>query len=126
MKLTNAISVAAFGFAGGVFRGLLSTAFDANGVLVANLLGCFLLAFLTYYVIERDLLAGWLNAGLGTGLIGAFTTFSSFLTTTIKLTQHSPLLGGAYLLVSMVGGLAMAGLGMTLARRLGRVVDRHA
>ncbi|KRM37511.1 fluoride efflux transporter FluC [Limosilactobacillus pontis] len=126
MKLTNAISVAVFGFAGGVFRGLLSTAFDANGVLVANLLGCFLLAFLTYYVIERDLLAGWLNAGLGTGLIGAFTTFSSFSTTTIKLTQHSPLLGGAYLLVSMVGGLAMAGLGMTLARRLGRVVDRHA
>lgn len=126
MKLTNAISVAAFGFAGGVCRALLSAALDANGVLLVNLVGCFLLAFLTYYVIERDLLAGWLNAGLGTGLIGAFTTFSSFSTTTIRLVQHSLLQGGCYLLVSMMGGLAMAGLGMILARYLGRVVDRHA
>ncbi|HJA27556.1 MAG TPA: CrcB family protein [Candidatus Limosilactobacillus intestinigallinarum] len=126
MKLTNAISVAAFGFAGGICRALLSTALDANGVLIANLLGCFLLAFLTYYVIERDLLAGWLNAGLGTGLIGAFTTFSSFSTTTIRLAQHSLLRGGGYLLVSMIGGLVMAGLGMLLARYLGRMVGRHA
>jgi CrcB protein len=125
MKLKNIVSVAAFGFAGGCFRYLLSTAFDAHGVLIANLLGCFLLAFLTYYVIERDLLAGWLNAGLGTGLIGAFTTFSSFTTTTIKLGQHSLLSAGIYLLLSMVGGLVMAGLGMVLARYLGRVVEQH-
>lgn len=85
-----------------------------------------MLAFLTYYVIERDLLAGWLNAGLGTGLIGAFTTFSSFTTTTIKLGQHSLLGAGVYLLLSMVGGLVMAGLGMLLARRLGRTVEQHA
>lgn len=45
---------------------------------------------------------------------------------TIRLAQHSLLQGGGYLLVSMVGGLAMAGLGMLLARYLGRVVDRHA
>lgn len=126
MKLKNVVSVAAFGFAGGYFRYLLSMAFDARGVLIANLLGCFLLAFLTYYVIERDLLAGWLNAGLGTGLIGAFTTFSSFTTTTIKLGQHSLLGAGVYLLLSMVGGLVMAGLGMLLARRLGRTVEQHA
>ena len=126
MKLKNAISVAVFGFAGGVCRALLSVALDANGVLLANLLGCFFLAFLTYYVIERDLLAGWLDAGLGTGLIGAFTTFSSFSTTTIKLAQHSLINAGGYLLVSMGGGLVLAGLGMLLARYLGRTVTRHA
>lgn len=126
MKLKNIISVAAFGFIGGTFRYLLSTAFDAQGVLVANLLGCFLLAFLTYYVIERDLLAGWLNAGLGTGLIGSFTTFSSFTTTTIKLGQHGLLGASVYLLLSMGGGLVMAGLGMLLARRLGRRGEQHA
>lgn len=126
MKLKNIISVAVFGFAGGCFRYLLSMAFDAQGVLIANLLGCFLLAFLTYYVIERDLLAGWLNAGLGTGLIGAFTTFSSFTTTTINLSQHSLFGAAIYLLLSMAGGLVMAGLGMLLARHLGRVVEQHA
>lgn len=126
MKLKNAISVAVFGFAGGLFRYLLSTAFDATGILIANLVGCFLLAFLTYYVIERNLLAGWLDAGLGTGLIGAFTTFSSFSTTTVKLAQHSLISAGGYLLVSMGGGLVLAGLGMLLARYLGRTVIQHA
>ena len=42
MKLSNAISVAAFGFAGGIFRDLLSTALDVKGVLIANLLGMLL------------------------------------------------------------------------------------
>lgn len=126
MKLKNVISVAVFGFAGGVFRYLLSTAFGTHGVLVANLVGCFLLAFLTYYVINRNLIADWLNAGLGTGLIGAFTTFSSFATATVRLSQHGLANAIGYLLLNMVGGLAMAGLGMLLARYLGRRVGQHA
>lgn len=126
MKLKNIVSVAIFGFIGGILRYLLSNAFDTNGVLFANLLGCFLLAFLTYYVIERGLLVSWLNAGLGTGLIGAFTTFSSFATATIKLAKGSLWQAGGYLLVSMFGGLLMALLGMVLARYLGKEARHHA
>lgn len=118
LKLKNVLSVAAFAFLGGIGRDLLSEYFSGAGILVANLLGCFLLAFLTYYVIDRDLLAGWLDAGLGTGLIGAFTTFSSFATATIKLGQGSVLAAGAYFMASALGGLVMAWLGFVLAKRL--------
>lgn len=123
LKLKNALSVAAFAFLGGAGRDIFSQCFSSAGILFANLLGCFLLAFLTYYVIERDLLAGWLDAGLGTGLIGAFTTFSSFATATVKLGQGSVLVAGAYFLASALGGLVMAWLGFVLAKRLaGRAV----
>lgn len=58
MKLKNIISVAGFAFIGGVLRYLLTIVTPGMGVLIANWLGCLLLSFLTYYVIERDLLAG--------------------------------------------------------------------
>lgn len=109
-------SVAAFGFIGGCLRYAFSQQWTANGILAANLLGAFLLAFLTYYVIERNMLAGWLNTGLGTGLVGAFTTFSSFATTTIS--QPNLLVAGAYFVVSLGGGLALAYLGFRLAKIL--------
>ena len=70
-KVKNYLSVAFFAFFGGISRYYLGKIWQSSGTIVANLAGCFLLAFLTYYVIERDLLAGWLNVGLGTGFIGA-------------------------------------------------------
>lgn len=115
--MKNVISIAAFAFIGGSSRYLFSQYWNAGGILAANLIGCFVLSFLTYYVIERGLLAGWLNTGIGTGMVGAFTTFSSFATLTIKQGIGTGLL---YFLVSAVGGLACAYLGFVLARALTR------
>ena len=118
MKIRNIAAVAVFAFVGGLLRYLLSISLSEWGILVANLVGCFLLSFLTYYVIERDLLAGWLNLGLGTGLIGAFTTFSSFATSVVNLNRSSLLIGGGYFLVSLLGGFFAALLGYLLAQLL--------
>ena len=118
MKIRNIAAVAVFAFVGGLLRYLLSISLSEWGILVANLVGCFLLTFLSYYVIERDLLAGWLNLGLGTGLIGAFTTFSSFATSVVKLSRSSLLIGGGYFLVSLLGGFFAALLGYLLAQLL--------
>lgn len=118
MKIRNIAAVAVFAFVGGLLRYLLSISLSQWGILVANLVGCFILSFLTYYVIERDLLAGWLNLGLGTGLIGAFTTFSSFATSVVKLGRSSLLIGGGYFLVSLLGGFFAALLGYLLAQLL--------
>lgn len=120
MKLTNLISVAVFAFLGGCGRFLLSSCLSTDGIIIANLLGCFLLSLLTYYVIERGIFVDWLTTGLGTGFIGAFTTFSTFATTTIKLAQQQWGAVLAYFLISALGGLIMALLGFTLARNLGR------
>lgn len=117
MDVKTIISVAGGGFLGGIARYWLSLHFTNSGILIANLGGCFLLSFLTYYVIERGLLANWLNAGLGTGFIGAFTTFSSFATTTIN--YSSPWSGLGYFLLSAIGGLALALLGFIVAKQCG-------
>lgn len=120
MKIKDLISVAVFAFVGGILRYLLSNNLNEWGILIANLIGCFVLSFLTYYVIERDLLAGWLNLGLGTGLIGAFTTFSSFTTSVLSLGKNGFLIASGYFLVSILGGFFAAFVGYLLARLLVR------
>lgn len=120
MKIKNLISIAIFAFLGGCSRQLLSQWFSTTGIVIANLLGCFLLALLTYSVIERGILSDWLTTGLGTGFIGAFTTFSTFAVTIVKLAHQEFNTALIYFIISAGGGLVMALLGFTMARNLGR------
>lgn len=79
MKFKDLLSIFFFGSLGSLSRYGLTLLFPGKQTtLLINIIGCFLLSFLTYYVIEHNLLSGWMNAGIGTGFIGAFTTFSSF------------------------------------------------
>ena len=120
MKIQNIISVALFAFLGGCCRALFSHWLPTTGVIVANLLGCFLLSFLTYFIIEKGIFSDWLTAGLGTGLVGAFTTFSTFAVTTVKLAQLNQTAFIYYFIISSFGGLVMTGLGFFLGRFLGK------
>lgn len=119
MNIKTIMSVAIGGFLGGITRYELSVLLGDDGILYANLIGSFLLAFITYYFIERGLLAAWLNAGIGTGFIGAFTTFSSLATTIVKLESQGVIVSICYFLVSSLGGLTLALLGFMLARKYG-------
>lgn len=119
MNIKTIMSVAIGSFLGGITRYELSVLLGGAGILYANLIGSFLLAFITYYFIERGLLAAWLNAGIGTGFIGAFTTFSSLATTIVKLESQGVIASIGYFLVSSLGGLALALLGFMLARKYG-------
>ena len=119
MNIKTIMSVSIGGFLGGITRYELSVLLGGDGILYANLIGSFLLAFITYYFIERGLLAAWLNAGIGTGFIGAFTTFSSLATTIVKLESQGIIASICYFLVSSLGGLALALLGFMLARKYG-------
>ena len=119
MNIKTIMSVAIGGFLGGITRYELSVLLGGDGILYANLIGSFLLAFITYYFIERGLLAAWLSVGMGTGFIGAFTTFSSLATTIVKLESQGIIASIGYFLVSSLGGLALALLGFMLARKYG-------
>ena len=119
MNIKTIMSVSIGGFLGGITRYELSVLLGGDGILYANLIGSFLLAFITYYFIKRGLLAAWLNAGIGTGFIGAFTTFSSLATTIVKLENQGIIASIGYFLVSSLGGLALALLGFMLARKYG-------
>ncbi|MED1204694.1 fluoride efflux transporter CrcB [Heyndrickxia acidicola] len=87
--------------------------------LMINLIGSFALAWLTTFVFKRNLIHSHLAAGLGTGLIGAFTTFSTFSVETVNLI-HASRWGAAilYVMLSLWGGLAMSYLGFRLGSRI--------
>ncbi|WP_159624192.1 FluC/FEX family fluoride channel [Actinomyces sp. zg296] len=66
-----------------------------------------------------------IRLGLGTGLMGALTTYSTLISETLHLIdQGRAALGAAYLLGSLVAGLVLAGLGLRLSGLLDR--SRHA
>lgn len=49
---------------------------------------------------------------LGTGLLGGFTTHSTFSLEALRLLEQAPALGGTYLLGSFTGGLLLAAVGL--------------
>lgn len=82
--------------------------------------GSFVLAALTTAWMARPRTAFWLRAGLGPGLLGSFTTFSAVVFAVDQLAragQHGVWM--AYLALSLVFGLAAAGLGWRLGRLIG-------
>ncbi len=89
------------------------------GTLAANLVGCFLLGLLDGFVVSGQLVSAEARLLLGTGFLGAFTTFSTFSVETIRALEVGQwLVAGSYLVVSLIGGLALAALGATLATKV--------
>ncbi|MGG2064542.1 fluoride efflux transporter CrcB [Bacillus sp. S14(2024)] len=91
---------------------------------LANMSGSFLLAFLTMSVFRMKQVSPLMISAVGTGIIGAFTTFSTFSVETLKLLQHEAFtMAFLYVGASMIGGLLLACSGfyagnMLYARRL--------
>jgi len=96
------------------------------GTLLINLLGCFFLGwFLTLIIIRKKIRTEY-TLFIGTGLIGSFTTFSTFSVETILLLQNGFLLNGAlYILTSILFGLLLAYLGVKLAMTSGEKGETH-
>lgn len=110
---------------GGMLRygmGLLPLPTSLGGfplwTLVVNLLGCFLIGFLTA-LAESTSLDVALSKGLTVGLCGGFTTFSTFSKECLLLKEsgaHGLLI--LYILLSLLLGIAMVYLGRSAARLL--------
>lgn len=121
MKTKNLASIAAFAFCGGVLRSFLGQ-YNFYGTLIANLLGCFLLAFLTYLFLELKPYPEWLTSGLTTGFLGAFTTFSSFNLDVLKLiAAQQQTTAIAYWVCSIGLGFALANLGAEFGTLIGKI-----
>ncbi|EAF2355356.1 fluoride efflux transporter CrcB [Listeria monocytogenes] len=90
-----------------------------SATLAVNLIGCFLLAFLMQFLAEKSRISLVILNGIGTGFIGAFTTFSAFSLDTIQLIQNGAwVLALSYVLASFIGGLIMVKLGRMLSNKL--------
>jgi len=86
------------------------------GTLFVNVAGSFAIgAFLAWLAARGDVHAG-LRAFVGTGLLGALTTFSTFSFEALLLWRRSPELALGYVLASVVLALAAVTAGYTLAK----------
>jgi len=122
--LANFLAVCAAGAVGTGARYLIG-AWSADrfgvgfpyGTLAVNLIGCFAIAA----VMQAAAAAQWspqLRVTLTVGLLGGFTTYSSFNFDTMALLQRAPGLAVGYFLATIIGGLAAGWLGLVVARQL--------
>jgi fluoride exporter len=114
------------GFAGTLLRyglsGWIARRFGETfplGTLIVNLIGCFLAGLLFYLMFDRYLVNQTVRIVLMIGLLGGFTTFSSFGLQTFTLLRDGEMgLALLNIAVSNLGGLLMVWVGYSLARIL--------
>ncbi|KOH02621.1 chromosome condensation protein CrcB [Lactobacillus johnsonii 16] len=126
-RLKNYLSVGIFAFFGGALRAYLNLIWSQAGTFTANIIGCFLLAFFTYFFVEYREGRDWLVTGLSTGFVGSFTTFSSFHLDTLKqLESGMNSQATIYFFSSIFIGFLFAYLGMLVGKRTGRKLAEKA
>lgn len=91
-----------------------------------NVLGSLALGLLMVYVVEVWPPSRYRRPFLGVGIIGGFTTFSTYMNETRGLLASGHLaIADAYALTSLIAGLAAVWTGIALARRLGGLPVRR-
>jgi fluoride exporter len=89
-----------------------------TATLIVNLVGCAVLGFVVETVPARRQL---LRLFLGPGVLGGFTTFSTYaVETRVLMADGQPGTAVVYALGTLVGALAALSLGMVAARFLSR------
>ena len=109
------------GGAGAVLRYLVDRSVQGRvesdfpyGTLIINVSGSLVLGFLTGSALHHGLSAHWVTV-LGTGLIGAYTTFSTFSYDSFRLlSSDAPTGAVTNILASVVAGLGAAVAGLAL------------
>lgn len=124
--MNQLLAIAAGGAIGALLRywtsvavhGRLGAAFP-YGTLTVNVIGSLLMGFLYIWIIERMAAGPVLRAFLMIGLLGAFTTFSTFSIETLNLLEAGQVIRAlANVLVSVLVCISAAGLGVLAARQL--------
>jgi CrcB protein len=99
-------------------RGALGAGFP-YGTIAVNLLGSFLLGAIMYVGLSTELISPTTRIVLGTGVMGGFTTYSSFNYETVQLVQEKSYRLALVNLSATVLGCFVAGwLGIAAAKRL--------
>ena len=115
-------AIAVGGGVGSVARYGLSVALPAGhgfpwAIFAVNASGCFLLGLLMVYLLEVWPPRRYLRPFLAVGLLGGYTTFSTYAAGVMTLlTGHAFALADAYALTSILAGLVAVWAGMKLAR----------
>jgi CrcB protein len=101
---------------------LVQTVFGRNfpfATLSINVIGSFLMGFLFILTLERLMIPPSVRVGVLTGVLGGYTTFSTFEMETLLLAENGQFFkAGLYVVLSVVIGFAAAFGGAYIARNL--------
>ena len=86
------------------------------GTPVVNITGSFFLSLLIFSFIDKGVPSRETVLLLGTGFLGAFTTFSTFTYESLSLLEEDPSAGFLYILANLILGFLGAYFGMVLGR----------
>ena len=116
------------GFVGALLRFYVDSLFPVNltsgqfpiSTFIVNMLGSFLLGALTAFVAKSKYFKPYIVTGIGTGLIGSFTTFSTFSLEVMKLIRNGYFKETfLYILLSIIGGVFFAVIGLQIVKKRG-------
>ena len=86
--------------------------------LLVNLTGCLLIGALLAALAARDPEPSWVRPFLGVGVLGGYTTYSTFAVEVVHLVDDGAVaLAIGYLSASVVGGILAVALGARAAGR---------
>lgn len=122
--MTNILLVGAGGFMGSILRYLVSGYIQQStksidfpyGTLAVNLIGCFVIGFLAQLAEARGMFTSESRSFVFVGILGGFTTFSSFGNETLNLARDSQLMNAlANVGANVILGLFAVWLGRTVS-----------
>ena len=98
------------GFIGVSLRYIIAGSLNVNalpwGTLLVNLFGCLAMGYVSEAGFLKNHLSPWMNQAIVVGLLGAFTTFSTYAFEVLRLLQTGQLLlGFVYVLTSTSLGI---------------------
>lgn len=124
--MVNAALVGVGGFIGAIFRYGLSGFVQRSAVIVAfpygtlvvNMLGCLLIGMTVGFIDSRQIINPEFRSFVLVGVLGGFTTYSTFGMETFALLRDADFLRAAgNVLVHVVGGLVLVWIGYSLASK---------
>jgi CrcB protein len=122
----NVLAIAVGGCLGALLRNLIGllvhpVAGFPLGTLLINWVGCLFLGWFYTITLTKWNIPSFIRAGVGTGLTGAFTTFSAFSVETVRLLEGQRI-GTAvlYVVLSTGGGILLTWIGLRMASRTRR------
>lgn len=117
------MAIAVGGAAGTVIREVVERAAPSGptgfpwATLAVNVAGSLLVGLVVVAALERSAPSRYLRPLVGTGFCGGLTTFSTFAVETDRLVRAGNVgIAAAYVVVSLVAGLAAVAVGAGLAR----------
>lgn len=88
----------------------------AWSTLLVNVSGCLLIGALMVVLVDSGGSHPVARGFVGVGILGGYTTFSTYAVQTIGLWEHAPLAAAGYLFGTLVAALAAVALGVVAAR----------